>query len=120
MSDMGDMFREMREHKREQIQAGRRLSNRYRTEKDRNRSIESSTAYNQASDMRTLKNLKALKIEARCVSTASFQLFLPIGKVMFYTGKNGDFIYVPQTKQRIDVGYEKDAIVKAILFIKEF
>jgi len=67
MSDMGDMFREMREYKRNQIMSGKRLSNRYRTEKDRNRSIESSTASNQRADMRTLKNLKELNIDARCV-----------------------------------------------------
>ena len=37
---------------------------------------------------------------------------------MYYTGKDGYFIYVPQTKQRIDVGYGENAIKVAIAQIK--
>lgn len=37
---------------------------------------------------------------------------------MLYSGKNGDFLYVSQTKQHIDIGYLEEDLLDAIEKIK--
>lgn len=105
MTELGDDFRAMKEYKRKKREREGWISNRYKTEDERIKSVQESHKLNEVIDSSTLKKIKKTGIKAVLKSESSFQLQLPEGNVMFYSGKNGDFIYVSQTKQRIDVCY---------------
>jgi hypothetical protein len=105
MSELGDDFRAMKEYKRKKREREGWISNRYKTEESRIESVQYSHELNERIDHSTLKEIKSTGIVVVRKSESSFQLQLPEGNVMFYSGKNGDFIYVAQTKQRIDVSY---------------
>lgn len=105
MTELGDDFRAMKEYKRKKRESQGWISNRYRTEESRNKFIAWSHDDNLSIDNLTLKQIKKTGIKVVKKSESSFQLQLPKGNIMFYSGKNGDFIYVAQTKQKIDVSY---------------
>lgn len=105
MSELGDDFRAMKEYKRKKREREGWISNRYKTEESRAESVAYSHKRNQEIDNYILKSIKEVRIKVVRKSASSFQLQLPEGNVMFYDGKNGSFIYVSQTKQRIEVNH---------------
>lgn len=101
---MAEPWRSMREDRQQQRDSGQRVSMKYRTEADREWGIR--TAYEAVAmcDRDTLKALKKKGLDVEYKSLASFQLSINGGKVMFFDGKKGTFIYAPQLnkKYRVD------------------
>ena len=116
MTELGDDFRAMREHNRNKRMREGWISNKYRTEEERDKWVETLHESNRERDAGVVKMLKKIGIKVVNKSESSFQLQLPRGNAMFYSSyKSGDFIYVAQTKQRIDVSFPLDeSILDAI------
>lgn len=93
----------MRHERQKQVASGKRVSMKYRTEADRE--WGQRTAYEAVAmcDRDTLKNLKKQGLDVEYKSLASFQITLPVGKVMFFDGKKGTFIYAPQLNKKYKV-----------------
>lgn len=103
MGDMAEPWRSMRHERQKQVASGKRVSMKYRTEADRE--WGQRTAYEAVAmcDRDTLKNLKKQGLDVEYKSLASFQITLPVGKVMFFDGKKGTFIYAPQLNKKYKV-----------------
>lgn len=89
MGDMAEPWRSMRHERQQQVANGKRLSMKYKNEKEREWGIK--TAYEAVAmvDKDTLKHLKKLGLEPVHKGMASFQITLNGRVGMYYDGKKG-------------------------------
>lgn len=114
MGDMAEPWRSMRRERQDQVASGQRVSVKYKTEEEREWGRR--TAYEAVAmcDKDTLKALKKKGLDVEYKSLASFQLTIDGGKVMFFDGKKGTFIYAPQLNKKYKVDKWLDDIKQVV------
>lgn len=116
MGDMGDYWNDHKKYMREKRKREGWVSNKYKTEEERDESVAYAHKLNREIDENTLKLLKKMGYKAERKSASSFQIHLPTTKVMFYDGRKGAKLYHQPSGTMISVSshHLEEELPKAI------
>lgn len=122
MGDLAEYWDDYKEYMREKRDREGWISNSYKTEDERDKSVAESHKLNKEIDDYTLTELKQNGFSAERKSESSFQLTTPKGKIMLYTGRKGNKLYYPQKNQTVrlpgSISYTVEQIADGLKQVK--